>query len=117
MRRRTQADRPSAAATSATRALRSIPRSLLIANAVLLTIVIDALLWYRWATNPTQNAGWLFAAGVLALLVLTLLLNLHRLEPPRARRANTTPRRHQPASREVATPPPLPPTPSPPPSP
>lgn len=77
MRQRAQADRVSiseAVSAAATRTLRSIPRSLLIANAVLLTVIVDAMLWYRWAV--TQNAGWLFAAGVLTLLVLTLLLNL-----------------------------------------
>lgn len=84
MRRRTQAERLriSWAKAAATRALRSIPRSLLIANAVLLTAIVDALLWYRWAV--TQNAGWLFAAGVLSLLVLTLLLNPWRFGPRRA---------------------------------
>lgn len=102
MRRRTQAERIriSAAKAAPTRALRSIPRSLLIANAVILTVIVDALLWYRWAVDPTQNAGWLFAAGVLSLLVLTLLLNLRRLglgliqrphpqqAPPSARRSS-----------------------------
>ena len=61
--------------------LRSAPNSLLIANAVILTVIVGALLWYRWAV--TQDARWLFAAGVLSLLVLTLLLSLHRLGPRR----------------------------------
>lgn len=55
--------------------------SLLIANATAITIVVDALLWYRWAVGPMQNAGWLFDDDILSLLVLTLLLNLRRLTP------------------------------------
>lgn len=62
------------------RLILSLPTSLLIANAVILTVLIDALLWYRWAV--TGGAGWLFAAGVLSLLALTLLLHLARASHP-----------------------------------